>query len=172
LGSLCTPGPTARLEWGIGLPFDRDYVTYVWFDALLNYVSGLEALGLREQFWSSASHFIGKDIVKAHAVFWPTMLLAAGLPLYRHLNVHGYWSSGGQKMSKSLGNVVHPLELRDTYGMDGLRYYLLREMAFGQDADFTEAALVNRYNADLANGLGNLASRTLAMSQKYFVGEV
>jgi len=100
------------------------------------------------------------------------MLLAAGLPLFQHLNVHGFWSSGGQKMSKSLGNVVKPLELRDRYGMDALRYFLLREMAFGQDADFTEQALVTRYNADLANGLGNLASRTLAMAHRYFAGVV
>jgi methionyl-tRNA synthetase len=172
IGDLCISRPKSRLAWGIELPFDRDYVTYVWFDALLNYVSGLDANGLVEKFWSVANHFIGKDILKTHAVFWPTMLLAAELPLYRHLNVHGYWSSGGQKMSKSLGNVVRPLELRDRYGMDALRYYLLREMAFGHDADFTEQALVTRYNADLANGIGNLASRTLAMMQKYFSGVV
>jgi methionyl-tRNA synthetase len=154
------------------MPFDAGYVTYVWFDALLNYVSGLDARGIRAEFWPSANHFIGKDILKTHAVFWPTMLLAAGYPLYQHLNVHGFWTSGGQKMSKSLGNVVKPLELRDTYGMDAVRYFLLREMAFGSDADFTETALVTRINADLANGLGNLASRTLAMMQKYFAGEV
>lgn len=172
LGDLCISRPKDRLTWGIELPFDENYVCYVWFDALLNYVSGLEAKGLREEFWPAAEHFIGKDIVKPHAVFWPTMLLAAGLPLYRHLNVHGYWSSGGQKMSKSLGNVVAPLEMRDRYGMDGLRYFLLRDMAFGQDADFTEEAMVTRMNADLANGLGNLASRTLAMTTKYFDSRV
>jgi len=172
IGDLCISRPKARLTWGIEMPFDRDYVTYVWFDALLNYVSGLEANGLTERFWPAANHFIGKDILKTHAVFWPTMLLAAGLPLFQHLNVHGFWSSGGQKMSKSLGNVVKPLELRDRYGMDALRYFLLREMVFGQDADFTEQALVTRYNADLANGLGNLASRTLAMAHRYFAGVV
>jgi methionyl-tRNA synthetase len=172
LGDLCISRPKARLSWGIEIPFDRDYVTYVWFDALLNYVSGLELLGRREELWSAANHFIAKDILKAHAVFWPTMLLAAGLPLYRHLNVHGYWTSGGQKMSKTLGNVQKPLELRDRYGMDTLRYFVLREMAFGQDADFTEAALATRSNSDLANGIGNLTSRTLAMSHKYFGGEV
>jgi methionyl-tRNA synthetase len=172
LGDLCISRPKSRLEWGIEIPFDTSYVTYVWFDALLNYVSGLELVGRREELWTSANHFIGKDIVKAHAVFWPTMLLAAGLPLYAHLNVHGYWTSGGQKMSKTLGNVAKPLELRDRYGMDTLRYFVLREMAFGQDADFTEAALITRRNSDLANGIGNLASRTLAMAQKYFAGEV
>lgn len=171
IGDLCISRPKSRLSWGIEIPFDRDYVTYVWFDALLNYVSGLEHRGVPE-LWPAAHHVTAKDILKAHAVFWPTMLLAAGLPLYRHLSVHGYWSSGGQKMSKSLGNVVQPLELRDRYGMDTLRYFMLREMAFGQDADFTEAALVTRRNADLANGIGNLASRTLAMAQKYFAGEV
>ena len=172
IGDLCISRPKSRLEWGIEMPFDAGYVTYVWFDALLNYVSGLEARGRREELWPVASHFIGKDILKTHAVFWPTMLLAAGYPLYQHLNVHGFWTSGGQKMSKSLGNVVKPLELRDTYGMDAVRYFLLREMAFGNDADFTEQALVTRINADLANGLGNLASRTLAMMHKYFAGEV
>ncbi len=172
LGDLCISRPKTRLSWGIELPFDRDYVTYVWFDALLNYVSGLESVGRCTELWPYASHFIGKDILKPHAVFWPCMLLAAGLPPYRHLNVHGFWSSGGQKMSKSLGNVVQPLALRDTYGMDALRYFLLRDMAFGQDADFTESALITRTNADLANGIGNLASRSLAMVQRYFDGEV
>jgi methionyl-tRNA synthetase len=172
IGDLCISRPKSRLEWGIEMPFDAGYVTYVWFDALLNYVSGLEARGRREELWPVASHFIGKDILKTHAVFWPTMLIAAGYPLYAHLNVHGFWTSGGQKMSKSLGNVVKPLELRDTYGMDAVRYFLLREMAFGNDADFTEEALITRINADLANGLGNLASRTLAMTHKYFAGAV
>ena len=172
IGDLCISRPKSRLEWGIEMPFDAGYVTYVWFDALLNYVSGLDARGIRAEFWPSANHFVGKDILKTHAVFWPTMLIAAGYPLYQHLNVHGFWTSGGQKMSKSLGNVARPLELRDTYGMDAVRYFLLREMAFGSDADFTEAALVTRINADLANGLGNLASRTLAMMHKYFAGAV
>jgi methionyl-tRNA synthetase len=147
-------------------------VTYVWFDALLNYVSGLDVYGRRDELWPAANHFIGKDILKTHAVFWPTMLLAAGLPLYRSLNVHGFWTSGGQKMSKSLDNVVRPLDLRDRYGMDTLRYFVLREMAFGQDADFTESALITRRNSDLANGIGNLASRTLSMAQRYFEGAV
>ena len=171
LDDLCISRPKTRLDWGIEIPFDRNYVTYVWFDALLNYPSGLDRAG-RMELWPQTHHFIGKDILKTHAVFWPTMLMAAGLPLFRHLDVHGFWSSGGQKMSKSLGNVVQPLEMRDRYGMDTLRYFLLREMSFGQDADFTEAALIGRRNSDLANGLGNLASRTLAMSKKWFDGVV
>ena len=172
LGDLCISRPKERLSWGIELPFDQNYVAYVWFDALLNYVSGPAKLGRLDEFWPASCHLIGKDILKPHAVFWPTMLLAAGYPLYRRLGVHGYWSSGGRKMSKSLGNVVQPLELRDRYGLDALRYFVLRDMAFGQDADFTEQGLVTRLNADLANGLGNLVSRTLAMNKKYFSQQV
>lgn len=172
LGDLCISRPKERLTWGIELPFDQNYVTYVWFDALLNYASGPALLGRFDELWPATLHLIGKDILKPHAVFWPTMLLAAGFPLYHRLGVGGFWSSDGHKMSKSLGNVVRPLELRDRYGMDALRYFLLRDMAFGQDADFTEQALVTRLNADLANGLGNLVSRTLAMSKKYFESRV
>ncbi|MDG2307927.1 MAG: methionine--tRNA ligase [Candidatus Binatia bacterium] len=172
LGDLCISRPKERLSWGIELPFDSNYVTYVWFDALLNYVSGPATLGRLDELWPATLHLIGKDILKPHAVFWPTMLLAAGFPLYDRLGVGGFWSSGGHKMSKSLGNVAKPLELRDKYGMDALRYFLLRDMAFGQDADFTEQALITRLNADLANGLGNLVSRTLAMSNKYFDGQI
>ncbi len=172
LGDLCISRPKERLSWGIELPFDPNYVCYVWFDALLNYASGPATLGRFDELWPATLHLIGKDILKPHAVFWPTMLLAAGFPLYERVGVGGFWSSGGHKMSKSLGNVVKPLEVRDRYGMDALRYFLLRDMAFGQDADFTEQALVTRLNADLANGLGNLVSRTLAMSKKYFEGKV
>src|SRR5207247_2188631 len=169
IGDLCIQRPKSRLAWGIELPFDDRYVTYVWFDALLNYVSALEHRG-RLELWPTAHHLIGKDILKAHAVFWPTMLMAAGLPLYRRLCVHGHWQMQAGKMSKSLGNVVRPLAMKARYGMDAFRYYLLRDMAFGQDAEFSEAALVTRLNADLANGLGNLASRVLAMQQRYFAG--
>ena len=172
LGDLCISRPKERLTWGIELPFDTKYVTYVWFDALMNYASGPAILNRFDELWPATLHLIGKDILKPHAVFWPTMLLAAGFPLYHRLGVGGFWSSGGHKMSKSLGNVAGPLELRDRYGMDALRYFLLRDMAFGQDAEFREDALVTRLNADLANGLGNLVSRTLAMSKKYFGGEV
>jgi methionyl-tRNA synthetase len=169
IGDLCISRPKSRLTWGIELPFDDRYVTYVWFDALLSYVSALHAAG-RPELWSAAHHLIGKDILKPHAVFWPTMLVAAGLPLYRRLCVHGHWQVNAGKMSKSLGNVVRPLDVGARYGMDAFRYYLLREMAFGQDAEFSEDALVTRLNADLANGLGNLASRVLAMQQRYFAG--
>ena len=171
IGDLCISRPKSRLAWGIELPFDDRYVTYVWFDALLNYVSALDHVG-RMELWPFAHHLIGKDILKPHAVFWPTMLMAADLPLFRHLYVHGHWQMHESKMSKSLGNVVRPLDMQARYGMDAFRYYLLREMAFGQDAEFSEQALVTRLNADLANGLGNLASRVLAMQQRYFKGEV
>ncbi|MFN8544301.1 MAG: methionine--tRNA ligase [Candidatus Binatia bacterium] len=169
IGDLCISRPASRLTWGIPLPFDDRYVTYVWFDALLNYVSALDHCG-RMGLWPAAHHLIAKDILKTHAVFWPTMLMAADLPLFRRLCVHGYWQLDEGKMSKSLGNVVRPLAMQERYGMDAFRYYLLREMAFGQDAEFSEAALVTRLNADLANGLGNLASRVLAMQRRYFDG--
>jgi methionyl-tRNA synthetase len=171
IGDLCISRPKSRLAWGIDLPFDDRYVTYVWFDALLSYVSALEQAG-RLDLWPTAHHLIAKDILKPHAIFWPAMLMAAELPLYRRLCVHGYWQMDRDKMSKSLGNVVRPLDMQARYGMDAFRYYLLREMAFGQDAEFSEAALVARLNADLANGLGNLASRVLAMQQRYFGGLV
>jgi methionyl-tRNA synthetase len=162
------------LQWGVALPFDANYVTYVWFDALLNYVSAVEHQGgdALAAFWPKANHLIAKDILKPHAIYWPTMLMAAGLPLYDHLNVHGYWVMDSGKMSKSLGNVVRPLEMKARYGMDAFRYFLLREMAFGQDAKFSEEALVTRINADLANNLGNFVSRVLAMQHKYFAGTI
>lgn len=174
IGDLCISRPKSRLNWGIELPFDQRYVTYVWFDALINYVSALKYRGedFFQEFWPQAEHFIGKDIVKPHGVFWPTMLMAAGLPLYRHLNVHGFWTVEGQKMSKSLGNTVSPLAMKDRIGMDAFRYFVLRESVFGQDADFRQESLTARYNADLANNLGNLVSRVLAMQQKYFAGLV
>jgi methionyl-tRNA synthetase len=174
LEDLCISRPKSRLQWGIELPFDDRFVTYVWFDALLNYLSGLEHRKGADApaYWSGAQHFTAKDIVKPHAIFWPTMLMAAGYAPYRHLNVHGYWNTGDAKMSKSLGNVIRPLAMKERYGMDGFRYFLLREMAFGHDASFTEDAIVTRFNADLSNGLGNLVSRVLAMQQKYFAGRI
>jgi methionyl-tRNA synthetase len=174
LEDLCISRPISRLKWGIPLPFDANYVTYVWFDALLNYVSALHHRGgdSLQTFWPKAQHLIAKDILKPHAIYWPTMLMAAGLPLYDHLNVHGYWVMDSGKMSKSLGNVIRPLEMKARFGMDAFRYFLLREMAFGQDAKFSEQALITRINADLANNLGNLVSRVLAMQQKYFAGVV
>jgi methionyl-tRNA synthetase len=174
LGDLCISRPKSRLHWGIELPFDPNYVTYVWFDALINYVSALKHKGEEtfQVFWPNAQHFIGKDILKPHGVFWPTMLMAAGLPLFRRLNVHGYWTRGESKMSKSLGNVIRPLDMKQRFGMDSFRYFLLREMAFGQDATFSEDAFITRVNADLANNLGNLVSRVLSMQQRYFEGMV
>ncbi|BDQ36750.1 methionine--tRNA ligase [Pseudodesulfovibrio nedwellii] len=174
LEDLCISRPKSRLTWGIELPFDDQYVTYVWFDALINY---LAALGYPEgdkfkKFWPAANHLVAKDILKPHAIFWPTMLKAAGIEPYQHLNVHGYWLVEDTKMSKSIGNVVEPLAMKDAYGLDAFRYFLLREMSFGQDSSFSEKALVGRLNADLANDLGNLFSRTLAMTHKYFGGSI
>ncbi len=174
LQDLSISRPKSRLTWGIELPFDPSFVTYVWFDALLNYTSAAALQGERffADFWPCAEHFIAKDILKPHGVYWPTMLMAAGLPLYRHLNVHGYWTVEGDKMSKSLGNVVAPQAMIQKYGNDPFRYFLLRESVFGLDADFREETLVNRYNGDLANNIGNLVSRTLSMLQRYFQGTV
>jgi len=170
IGELCISRPKTRLEWGIELPFDKNFVTYVWFDALLNYVSapGWPDGEQFAAFWPACRHLIAKDIVKPHAIYWPTMLMAAGLPLYRQLFVHGYWNVDGTKMSKSLGNVRGALELKDHYGTEAFRYFVLREMSFGLDANFSEDALIGRLNSDLANGIGNLTSRVCSMTQKYF----
>jgi methionyl-tRNA synthetase len=182
LEDLCISRPKTRLTWGIELPFDERFVTYVWFDALINYLTGLGFPDdtLMARFWPAAQHLIAKDILKPHGIYWPTMLMALakamGQPreafLYQHLNVHGYWKMGQGKMSKSLGNAVNPLELIKIYGADAFRYFLLRDMAFGLDASFSEEALVERYNADLANDLGNLFSRVLNMLFQYRGGVV
>jgi methionyl-tRNA synthetase len=174
LEDLCISRPKTRLEWGITLPFDKNYVTYVWFDALINYVTALDypAGEKFKKFWPHAQHLIAKDILKPHGIYWPTMLKAAGIEPYRHLNVHGYWNSDQSKMSKSLGNVVRPLDLKDKYGLDAFRYFLLRDMVFGLDSSFSEEAFVQRLNSDLANDLGNLVSRTITMAIKYCDGKV
>lgn len=174
LEDLCISRPRTRLEWGIPLPFDEKYVTYVWFDALLNYISalGYPDSGLFKKFWPSAQHVIAKDILKPHGIYWPIMLKAAGIPAYRNLNVHGYWNVDESKMSKSLGNVVEPLSLKNVYGLDAFRYFLMREMVFGLDSGFNEEALVARVNSDLANDLGNLFSRVITMAHKYLGGVV
>jgi methionyl-tRNA synthetase len=177
LQDLSISRPRTRLEWGIPLPFDDKYVTYVWFDALINYVSALGGPGdaRYDTFWPAVEHLIGKDILKPHAVYWPCMLKAAGLPLYRHLNVHGYWTVNGQKMSKSLGNVIEPVAFAakfDEVGNDVFRYFVMRENVFGLDSDFSEAAVVARLNADLANDLGNLASRASTLIVNFAAGVV
>jgi methionyl-tRNA synthetase len=174
LDDLCISRPRTRLEWGIELPFDPNYVCYVWFDALLAYTTALGGPDSEEfqHFWPGAEHLVAKDILKPHAVFWPTMLMAADLPLYRRLHVHGYWLLRDAKISKSTGNVVPPLETARSLGLDAFRYFLLREMHFGSDADFSEEALTARYNADLANDLGNLFSRVLSMAARWCAGKV
>ena len=167
LGDLCISRPKSRLSWGIELPFDKDYVTYVWFDALLNYVSAVGYGSDPEKFekwWPASCQLIGKDILTTHSVYWPTMLKAIGLPLPKTIFAHGWWLTGNTKMSKSLGNVVNPMEMVTRYGVDAFRYFLLSEMSPGNDANFSEEGFIGRYNSDLANDLGNLLSRVLKMT--------
>jgi len=175
LEDLCISRPKSRVPWGIEMPFDKDYVTYVWFDALINYLTGIgygRDQAHFEKFWPQSHHIIGKDILTTHAVYWSTMLMALGISLPRRIIAHGWWLYENSKMSKSQGNVVSPLDMRDSYGDDVFRYYLANEMGLGQDANFTEALLVTRHNADLANDLGNLYNRIHKLSEKYFAGKI
>ncbi len=180
LEDLCITRPVERLQWGIPLPFDPGFVTWVWFDALVNYISIPFARGdavIRQALrpgettafaaWPADLHVIGKDILKFHAVYWPIMLKAMGLPLPRQILVHGWWQKDGHRLSKSTGNVVDPLAVIDEWGLDALRYYLVRDLDIGPDGNWTDAGFRARYQAELANGLGNLVNRSLSMIQRY-----
>jgi len=171
LGDLCISRPKSRLSWGIELPFDPQYVTYVWFDALLNYVTGIGYKQNEEQYdkyWPANFHLIGKDIVTTHCVYWPTMMKAAGIPMPQTIFAHGWWMMDKAKMSKSLQNIVSPLDLIDSYGVDSVRYYLIRDMMLGNDANFTEDLFISRYNSELANDFGNLANRIATLIRKNY----
>ena len=189
LEDLCISRPAARLNWGIPLPFDPDYVTYVWFDALSNYISvpaaratpacpadlrpGPGSRATRASaIWPADIHLIGKDILKFHAVYWPIMLKAMGAPLPRQILVHGWWQKDGQRMSKTTGNVVDPVAVIDEWGVDAFRFYVLRELDIGPDGNWTDAGFQARYAAELANGLGNLVNRSLSMLKRYRHGLV
>ena len=173
LEDLCISRPKSRLSWGIEIPFDKDYVTYVWFDALINYISAIGYESNQEKYktyWPVDFHLIGKDILTTHSVYWPTMLMSAELPLPKAIFAHGWWLSDQTKMSKSLGNVVDPLDLIDTYGVDPIRFYLMKEMVLGQDANFSMDSFIKCYNSDLANDLGNLLSRVTSLIFKFYDG--
>jgi methionyl-tRNA synthetase len=175
LNDLCISRPKSRMDWGIELPFDKDFVTYVWFDALLNYISAIGCHANEEEFkkwWPASYHLIGKDILTTHTVYWPTMLKAMNLPMPKTIFAHGWWLIGRDKMSKTAGNVVNPMHFADQYGVDPFRYFLMAEMTLGQDASFTEEAFVRRYNADLANDLGNMLNRVIKIVRSSCEGNV
>ena len=175
LDDLCISRPKSRLAWGIELPFDKDYVCYVWFDALINYITAAGYDSDPEKFntfWHACHHLIGKDILTTHTVYWPTMLHAMGIDMPKSIFAHGWWLSGRDKMSKSLGNVVNPMDMADKYGVDAFRYFLMAGMTLGNDASFTEGEFIARYNSDLANDLGNLLNRVIKMAIKNFNGQL
>jgi len=181
LEDLSISRPISRLSWGIPLPFDPNYVTYVWFDALVNYLSALEYLNPdpTKRYWPTHDdkehvvlHLVGKDILTTHAVYWSTMLMALGIELPTTIFAHGWWTVNGEKMSKSRGNVVDPNAVVDEFGVDAFRYFLMREVPFGQDGDFSREALIGRINGELADGLGNLVSRTLTMIERFTQGKI
>ncbi|MBL7077400.1 MAG: methionine--tRNA ligase [Kiritimatiellae bacterium] len=175
LTDLCISRPKSRMGWGIELPFDADFVTYVWFDALVNYISAAGYLSDDDRFnslWPASYHLIGKDILTTHTVYWPTMLKAMNVPMPETIFAHGWWLIGRDKMSKTAGNVVNPMEFVDKHGVDPFRYFLITEMSLGQDASFTEEAFIRRYNTDLANDLGNMLSRVTKLIGSYFDGKI
>jgi len=175
LGDLCISRPKSRMDWGIEIPFDHDYVTYVWFDALVNYIS-VPGYGSDDKkfkkWWPADVHLIGKDILTTHCIYWTTMLFSLGLELPKTIFAHGWWLIGETKMSKSLGNVVNPLDLIETYGVDAVRFYLMREMVVGLDANFTPESFIKCYNSDLANDFGNLLNRVSGLIQKNHGGQI
>jgi len=175
LNDLCISRPKSRLSWGVELPFDKNYVTYVWFDALINYITAAGYSSnktLFKKLWPVSYHLIGKDILTTHAVYWPTMLMSVGIELPKSIFAHGWWLMEDSKMSKSLGNIINPMDLIDKYGVDPVRYYLMREMVVGQDANFTLESFIQRYNSDLANDFGNLLSRVTTLIHKNYSGEI